>query len=123
MKTLDEIKKLPGFSVIREGIDGGCGVVHHGKLSGSVVWSFGGGWEHVSIAPYNRDYTPSWDDMCWLKDLFFRADEWVVQFHPAEAEYVNMVRNCLHLWRPTKETMPTPPGWMVGIKGVRSAKS
>lgn len=114
MKPLEEIRKFPGFTAVKSGIDGGYGVVHHGKLSGSVVWSFGGGWEHVSVSPSDHSYTPSWEDMCWLKDLFFKPEEWAVQFHPAESEYVNFVKNCLHLWRPTQEKMPTPPNWMVG---------
>lgn len=116
MKTLDEIRKLTGFTVVRADLDGGWGVVSHKKLFGSVVFSWGGGWEHVSVAPKDRNYTPSWDDMCFLKDLFFHPDEWVVQFHPAQSEYVNNVKNCLHLWRPIDETLPTPPAWMVGIR-------
>ena len=118
MKTFQEIKTQPCFTVVCAGIDGGYGVIHYRKLSGTVVWSFGGGWEHVSVAPFDKRYTPSWDDMCKLKDMFFRPDEWVAQFHPAESEYVNNVQNCLHLWRPEKEALPTPPAWMVGIKAA-----
>lgn len=35
------------------------------------------------------------------KDMFFKEDEIVVQYHPAKSEYVNNMPNCLHLWRPT----------------------
>lgn len=87
-----------------------------GKPFASVIWSTGGGWDHVSMAPYKRSTVPSWDDMCRLKDMFFRDDEVVVQYHPAKSEYVNNLPNCLHLWKPTKEVMPTPPAIMVGIK-------
>lgn len=118
MRTLDEIRKQNCFTVVRTGPDGGHGVIHYRKLSGSVIWSYGAGWEHVSVAPFDRKYTPSWADMCKLKELFFRPDEWVVQFHPAETEYVNNVGNCLHLWRPENEPLPTPPSWMVGWKKV-----
>lgn len=118
MKTLDEIRKQPGLTIVRTGPDGGHGVVHHQKMSGSVIWSYGAGWEHVSVAPFDRKYTPSWDDMCWLEKMFFRPDEWVVQFHPPEAEYVNNVRNCLHLWRPIDEKLPTPPSILTGFKAI-----
>ncbi len=43
------------------------------------------------------------------KDMFFKEDEIVVQYHPAKSEYVNNMPNCLHLWRPTNGALPTPP--------------
>lgn len=117
MKTLEEIKSTPGLLIIRTGIDGGIGELHLlGKRYGSVIWSFGGGWEHVSLAPYNRRQLPTWDIMCRLKEMFFYDEEVVVQYHPAKSEYVNNVPNCLHLWRPIDQTLPTPPPIYVGIK-------
>lgn len=50
---------------------------------GSVIWSHygnNGEWEHVSISPYKQKIKPSWDDMCYIKDIFF-AEE-VIQIHP-----------------------------------------
>jgi len=119
VKTLEELRQQIGVRILEVGPDGGAGLIQHGKLEASVIWSYGCGWEHVSIAPRKKSYTPSWDEMCWLKETFFNDDEWVVQFHPPAAEYVNNVSNCLHLWRPIQETMPTPPAWMVGIKGLK----
>lgn len=116
MKTLEEIKATCNLLICNVGIDGGAGVIFHaGKRWASVIWSFGGGWEHVSVCPYNRR-TPSWEDMCRLKDMFFRDDEAVVQYHPAKSEYVNNMPNCLHLWRPIDAQLPTPPSIMVGVK-------
>lgn len=67
----------------------------------SVVWSDDeNGWEHVSIAPKKKYKTPSWNDMCQLKDIFFDGEEEVMQLHPKKSEYVNIVGNCLHLWKP-----------------------
>jgi hypothetical protein len=77
-------------------------------------------WEHVSarIVKQERtaggkrksiDETPTWEQMCRIKDLFFEPDEWVVQYHPPEAEYVNVHPNVLHLWRWTGGEFPTPP--------------
>lgn len=117
MKTIQELKKTPNLLIARYGDDGGIGEVYRaGKPFASVIWSNGGGWEHVSIAPYKRSHTPTWDEMCDLKDMFFHDDETVVQYHPAKSEYVNNMPNCLHLWRPLNEVMPTPPSIMVGVK-------
>lgn len=65
------------------------------------------GWEHVSVSTKHR--IPNWQEMCWVKDLFWEKDEVVIQYHPAEANYVNHHPNCLHLWRPLREALPMPP--------------
>jgi len=122
MKSLEELKRTVGLMIMKIGIDGGCGEVWAGgKAFGSVIWSYGGGWEHVSLAPYKRSHTPTWDEMCRLKDMFFHEDETVVQYHPPKSEYVNNMPNCLHLWRPLKEVMPTPPSIMVGLRQGQTA--
>lgn len=117
MKKLESILNTPNISVRNLSEDGGIGEIWRaGKRFGSVIWSSGAGWEHVSIAPYDRRTVPSWDDMCRLKDMFFEDDEVVVQYHPAKSQYVNNLPNCLHLWRPIDEALPTPPSIMVGIR-------
>ena len=123
MKSTEEIKSNKKFLVRNISKDGGIGELYvGGKPYASVIWSNGGGWEHVSISPYNRRHTPTWDEMCNLKDMFFKDDEVVVQYHPAKSEYVNNMPNCLHLWRPIIEKMPTPPAIMVGVKQGQSAE-
>ena len=123
MKTFEELKQTPNLLIIRTGLDGGIGEIFKiGKRYGSVIWSFGGGWEHVSVCPYKHSHTPTWDEMCSLKDMFFRDDEVVVQYHPAKSEYVNNMPNCLHLWRPINEVLPTPPSIMVGVKEGQTAE-
>lgn len=68
-------------------------------------------WEHVSASLRNR--CPSWEEMCFLKSLFWEPDETVVQFHPPESEYVNVAKTCLHLWK-YKNEFPRPPKHYVG---------
>lgn len=75
------------------------------------------GWEHVSVS-LSRGKTPTWSDMCFVKDLFWEAEDCVVQFHPPKSEYVNFVDNCLHLWRWVGGEFPQPSSIMVGPKGV-----
>lgn len=70
-------------------------------------------WDHVSVSYANR--TPSWEDMCWVKSLFFFADEVAMQLHPVE-EYINNHPYCLHLWRPIEDIIPMPPSILVGFK-------
>jgi len=70
------------------------------------------GWEHVSVSGENR--CPTWDEMCWVKDLFWEKHEMAVQYHPPESQYVNMHKYCLHIWRPINMTIPMPPLLLVG---------
>lgn len=85
-----------------------------------VVASDGMDWEHVSVsvAPIGKHATrcPTWEEMCYVKSLFWSPEDAVVQYHPAEKDYVNQHQFCLHLWRPTAEPLPLPLSIMVGLK-------
>lgn len=74
-------------------------------------------WQHVSVSLPSR--CPTWEEMCFIKGLFWDEHEVVVQFHPAKDQYVNNHPFCLHLWRHNKVEMPTPPSILVGIKGLK----
>ena len=78
-------------------------------------------WEHVSVSTEKR--APSWEEMCFVKGLFWEPEECVMQLHPPESEYVNNHPHCLHLWKPVGIEIPTPPAIMVGIKGVSPAQT
>lgn len=121
MRTWDEIAEKAGGRIFisQVGGDGGAGIISMPGWKGSLVWSYDGGWDHVSVAPSKRRIMPSWEDMCMIKDIFFREDEAVIQIHPPKSEYVNNVPNCLHLWK-SHEKMPLPPSWMVGVKDGES---
>lgn len=58
------------------------------------------GMEHVSVSPRKKFRIPSWDDMCVLKDICWNDEEEVYQIMPKKSQYVNIVENCLHLWKP-----------------------
>lgn len=79
-----------------------------------IMCSDGMGWEHVSVSM--KKHTPNWRAMCMVKDLFWDAEDLVVQYHPPKSEYVNNHENCLHLWRPIGKEIPLPPSILVGIK-------
>lgn len=72
------------------------------------------GWDHVSISIMESKRCCTWEEMCFIKDLFWSKNECVLQYHPAEEDYVNIHPYCLHLWRPQGVTVPRPPKIMVG---------
>ena len=73
-------------------------------------------WEHVSVHAYQgkRERIPTWVEMCFVKRLYWDADDVVMQLHPAEAHYINVHPCVLHLWRPVDRAIPLPPTVMVG---------
>ena len=83
----------------------------------NIVASDGGGWEHVSVSVSGRpQHTPSWPDMCLVKDTFWDEEDAVMQLHPPRSQYVNNHPGCLHLWRPTEAAIPLPLALLVGDK-------
>ena len=75
------------------------------------------GWEHVSVHCANakgKSRTPSWREMCYVKDLFWDAEDVVMQLHPRRSVYVNLHPNTLHLWRSRTQPIPEPPAILVG---------
>ena len=66
------------------------------------------GWEHVSVSLPHR--CPTWEEMCYVKNLFWRDDETVVQFHPKKSEYKNEHPYVLHMWKKMDHEYELPPG-------------
>lgn len=69
-------------------------------------------WEHVSVSLPNR--CPNWQEMSYIKSLFWGKEETVIQFHPPESQYVNQHPFCLHLWKQLGFEQPLPPKIFVG---------
>lgn len=69
-------------------------------------------WEHVSVSLPAR--CPTWKEMDFIKRIFWRDDELVLQFHVPRAQHVNLHENCLHLWKPVGVEIPLPPPSTVG---------
>ena len=44
--------------------------------------------------------TPSWDQMCKMKEIFFEDEEECIEYHPKKSEYITAHPHCLHIWRP-----------------------
>jgi hypothetical protein len=75
-------------------------------------------WEHVSVSVMSGKRLPTWEEMAWVKAQFWEPEECVVEFHPPESEYVDFA-DVLHLWKPTKIVIPTPPTALIGPKKVK----
>lgn len=78
-----------------------------------VIAACGLGWDHVSVSVIGQNRTPTWEEMCYVKGLFFSAEATCVEYHPARSEYVNDHPNVLHIWRPQDAEMPKPPRRLV----------
>lgn len=76
-----------------------------------IIASVGEGWDHVSVSLKNR--CPNWQEMDFVKRLFFNPDECVIQYHVPVKDHISIHNYCLHLWRPQGEKIPMPPEYMV----------
>jgi hypothetical protein len=64
-------------------------------------------WDHVSVSLVNR--CPTWEEMEYVKRLFFKDTETAMQLHVPPADHINVHPYVLHLWRPKKVEIPMPP--------------
>lgn len=110
MKKLEEILLDKRFRILNGAFDGISGTVYS-KTAGSskmvVIASWAGGWEHVSVSLKKR--CPTWEEMCMVKDIFFREDECVAEFHPPKKDYVDLMPTCLHMWKKVGQEYELPP--------------
>lgn len=85
-----------------------------------VVASDQMGWKHVSVSfGQVSNKTPSWEIMCWVKDIFWDEEDAVIQIHPKKSDYVNYHKGCLHLWQCIDgREQPLPPSIFVGPKNI-----
>lgn len=84
--------------------------VFRGRTTFLIIASDGMGWEHVSVhcLTDGKERTPTWSEMCFVKDLFWSDDDCVIQYHPVKDQYVNTHKHTLHLWKPVNQVIPIP---------------
>jgi hypothetical protein len=95
--------------------DGNNGIFLVPNMNGKkffVIASDGYFWEHVSVS-LKKKICPTWNEMCFLKALFWGPDDLVIQYHPPKQNYVNMHPYVLHLWRPVDQIIPMPEAYLV----------
>lgn len=84
-----------------------------------VICGDGMGWDHVSVS--FQDRCPDWSEMEYIRRMWFKDDEWVVQFSPPPDQRINNHPYCLHLWRCQTQDFPLPDPSMVGIRGLEQS--
>lgn len=127
MRDLEEIKKTMGMKIKGEkknGFGGSIFPVEYKNGKAKIVqdydkvlnfmFSWACGFEHLSVSTTVK--TPTWEQMCKMKDIFWKEDEVCMQLHPAKENYIDNMPYCLHIWRPINKEIPTPPNLMVGIR-------
>lgn len=82
----------------------------------TVIASNGMGWEHVSVTIPTEKRCPTWEEMCYIKGVFWDDQDAVMQLHPPRSQWVNNHPHCLHLWKPIGVEIPLPDPIMVGTK-------
>lgn len=125
MKTdfshLEQFRLSKGPMANPPGMHSGAFFIGRGNVQFVIIASEGSDeipWEHVSARARTSkgERVPDWEEMCWLKSLFWDPEECVVQFHPPESQYVNNHPHVLHLWRCITIPFPQPPSIAVGIR-------
>lgn len=101
-----------GFFIIQRN-----GHILRAQCSDETMWEesrmAGKPWQHVSVSLENR--CPTWDEMEFIRDLFWHESETVMQLSVPRKEHVNMHPYCLHLWKPLGVAIPVPPSALVGV--------
>lgn len=109
----DRIRKGPLASDDSYGNNGAFYTYFNPTMGLQIIASDQCGWEHVSVTAIVRKNTyprtPTWREMCKVKNLFWDEEDVVVQFHPRKSEYVDNHKYCLHLWRKKGVDIETPP--------------
>ena len=116
MRNIEIIKSNRYLNIKKEGRDGFGGTFYDKKSRCylNFIMSWGAGWEHCSVSLPTR--TPSWEQMCAIKDLMWGENEVCYELHPAKKDYINNHPYCLHIWKPIDQKIPLPPSIMVGLK-------
>jgi hypothetical protein len=111
LNELNEFRVKSEFVKKQLGSYGGSGAGAFQLKHLHVIVSTGKGWDHVSVSCENR--TPSWEEMDYIKKLFFKDNETAMQLHVPVSDHINVHPFCLHLWRPHLKKIPRPPENMV----------
>ena len=128
MKMPEEYRHThPIVKFVSNDQDGGFFIIPHYDMRGyqfNVLANNGKEWEHVtvtvSLAGSRPTFLPTWNDMCFIKNLFWDEEETAMQLHPPKSEYVNNHPFALHLWGRKQKDIPLPASEMIGVKGFKS---
>ncbi len=96
------LRLVPGTLEFREFLFGPCLV-----LFAKEDHEEDGEWHHVSVSCKNR--YPTWEELKRIAELLFPKDAEVMQIVATPHPWVNLHKNCFHLWSPIgKRLAPRP---------------
>ena len=86
------------------GVNGGFCVPYSADIYLICVAADRMDWEQVAVFLVDGELNdvqrcPTWEEMCFVKELFWDEEDTVLQFHPKRSEYVNYHPYMLHLWK------------------------
>lgn len=70
-------------------------------------------WLHVSFSRKSR--LPDYKDLQLVRKDFIGTDKKAVMVFPEESHYVDIAKNCLHLWYSAENPLPDFDGYVPGI--------
>ncbi len=99
MKSIESIIKNDRVRIIiqEDGYIAGKLKTDKGSTLSFIFGSDEDGYEHLSVSKINR--LPDWEELLSARYVFWEDEEEVIQILPKKSEYVNIHKNCLHLWR------------------------
>ena len=100
----------------------GAFLIPHAGEQLKVIASDGSDWEVVGLAPPAFEHvsvsletrTPTWEEMEFVRSLFWKDEETVIQLHVPRRDHINFHPFCLHMWKPIGVSIPLPPAATVG---------
>lgn len=98
---------LPGYQRVPDDSIEGAFLIPYLDFELQVMCGYGEGWDHVSVSVKGR--CPTWEEMNWVRGLFFEADETVIQIHAPRNKYINFHKHTLHMWRHWEQVINLPP--------------
>ena len=111
LSCLDKYRQRHPYTGVGDQGNGLFVIPFTGKISLVVMASDGMGWDHVSVSVPDR--CPTWEEMSFIKRLFFENDECAVQYHPPVDDHISLHPFCLHLWRKQSGNFFMPPKEMI----------
>lgn len=131
MKVPERYRVIKGFLKSNASFgNNGAFQIPHPKISNytlNCIVADGEGWDHVSVTVTSLvkkvERCPTWEEMCFVKSLFWEDEESVMQLHPPKSQWVNNHPYCLHMWRPQSDNIPLPPSIMVGFKSINTTEN
>jgi hypothetical protein len=117
----------PFIELIPNDQEGGFFRIPHFSLADSFfncLANAGNDWEHLTVTVFEKgkrpDRCPTWEEMCYIKSLFWEDEEAVIQLHPPKSEWISNHPFALHLWKPKEIEIPLPPSIMVGLRELNN---